>query len=39
MSIVGKVFSRVLNERVEIVTVDEVMDEEGGFRAGRGCSG
>ena len=38
MSIVGKVFARVLNERVKVVTVDKVMDEQGGFRTGRGCS-
>ena len=37
MSIVGKVFARVLNERVKVWTVDKVMDEQGGFRAGRGC--
>ena len=37
MSIVGKVFVRVLNERVNVWTVDKVMDEQGGFRAGRGC--
>ena len=38
MSIVGEVFGRVLNERVKVVTVDKVMDEQGGFRSGRGCS-
>ena len=38
MSIVGKVFARVLNERVKVMTVDKVMDEQGGFRSGRGCS-
>ena len=37
MSIVGKVFTRVLNERVKVWTVDKVTDEQGGFRAGRGC--
>ena len=31
MNIVGKVFARVLNERVKEVTVDK------GFRSGRGC--
>ena len=39
MSVVGKVFARVLNERVKGLTVDKVMDEQGGFRAGRGCNG
>ena len=38
MSVVGKVFARVLNERVKGLTVDKVMDEQGGFRAGRGCN-
>ena len=37
MSIVGKVFARVLNERVKVLTGDKVMDEQGGFRLGRGC--
>ena len=37
MSIIGKVFARVLNERVKVLMVDKVMDEQGGFRAGRGC--
>ena len=38
MSIVGKVFARVLNERVKVLTGDKVMDEQGGFRSGRGCT-
>ena len=37
MSIVGKVFARVLNERVKVLTGDKVMDEQEGFRSGRGC--
>ena len=37
ISIVGKLFARVLNERVRVLTVDKVKDEQGGFRAGRGC--
>ena len=38
-SIVGKkVFARVLNERVKVKIEDKVMDEQGGFRAGRGCA-
>ena len=36
MSIVGKVFAGVLNERVKVLTMDKVMDEQGGFRAGIG---
>ena len=35
---VGKVFAWVLNERVKGLMVDKVMDEQGGFRAGRGCN-
>ena len=31
MSVVGKVFARILNERVKLVTVDR--DEQGEFRA------
>ena len=38
MSVVGKVFARVLNERVKGLTVDKVPDVQGGFRAGRGCN-
>ena len=37
MGIVWKVFARVLNERVKVRTVDKVMDEQRGFRTGRGC--
>ena len=36
MSIVGKVFAGVLNERVKVLTVDKLMDEQSGFRASRG---
>ena len=32
MSIVGKVFARVLNERVKVATVDKMIDEQGGFK-------
>ena len=38
VSVVGKVFARVLNERVKGLTVGKVMDEQGGFRARRGCN-
>ena len=37
MSVVGKVFARVLNDRVKGLTEGSVMDEQGGFRSGRGC--
>ena len=33
ISTVGKMFARVLNERVKAQTEDKVMDEQGGFRA------
>ena len=38
LSIVGKVFGRILNERVKAITDVKVMDEQGGFRAGRGSN-
>ena len=38
MSVVGKMFAQVLNERVKELMVDKVMDEQGGFRNGRGCN-
>ena len=34
---VGKVYARVLNDRVKLMTAEKVMDEQGGFKAGRGC--
>ena len=37
LSVVGKVFARVLNDRVKGLTEESVMDEQGGFRSGRGC--
>ena len=37
LSVVGKVFARVLNDRVKGLTEGSVMDEQGGFRSGRGC--
>ena len=38
LSVVGKLFARVLNERVKGLTVDKVMVKQGGFRAGRECN-
>ena len=38
LSVVGKVFGRILNERVKAITDVKVMDEQGGSRAGRGCN-
>ena len=37
MSIVGKVFARILNERVKVLTGEKVIDEQVGFRVGEGC--
>ena len=37
LSVVGEVFARVLNDRVKGLTEGSVMDEQGGFRSGRGC--
>ena len=38
LSIVGKLFGRVLNSRLmEFVEVRELVEEQGGFRKGRGC--
>ena len=37
LSVVGKVYARVLNDRVKLMTAEKVMDEQGGFKAGRGC--
>ena len=35
---VGKVYVGVLNDRVKLITAEKVMDEQGWFRAGRGCN-
>ena len=37
LSVVGEVFARVLYDRVKGLTEGSVMDEQGGFRSGRGC--
>ena len=38
MSIVGKLFSRMMNERLmEYAEREELVEEQGGFRSGRGC--
>ena len=38
LSVVGKVYAGVLNDRVKLITAEKVMDEQGLFRAGRGCN-
>ena len=37
LSVVGEVFASVLNDRVKGLTEEGVIDEQGGFRSGRGC--
>ena len=38
LSVPGKVFASILNHRVRTVTEDKVMEEQAGFRRGRGCA-
>ena len=38
LSIPGKVFASILNNRVRKVIEDKVMEKQAGFRSGRGCS-
>ena len=38
MSVVRKVYARVLNDRVKLMMAEEVMNEQGRFRLGRGCN-
>ena len=33
----GKLFARVINDRLQTVVEDSVADSQCGFRAGRGC--
>ncbi len=35
--LVGKIYGRVLNERMISITDNSVCDEQGRFRKGRGC--
>ena len=37
LSVVGKVYGRVLIKRIRVGTEDRICDEQGGFRRGRGC--
>ena len=37
LSIPGKIFRGVLVSRVIVSTIEQVADEQGGFRSGRGC--
>ena len=35
--VMGKLFARVLNDRLQLVVEEAVSDSKCGFRAGRGC--
>ncbi len=37
VSVAGKIYGRILNERMMKITDKSVGDEQGGFRKGRGC--
>ena len=37
LSVVGKIYAGILVDRVHRVTTGLIEDEQGGFRAGRGC--
>src|SRR5215469_14425216 len=37
MSVVGKVYGRIIIDRMKEITGDLIGDEQGGFRKGRGC--
>ncbi len=37
ISVPGKIYERILNERTMRITDKSVGDEQGGFRIGRGC--
>ncbi len=37
LSVPGKIYGRILNERMMKITDNSVGDEQGGFRKGRGC--
>ena len=34
---VGKIYARIVSDRLKVLINALVMDEQGGFRAGRGC--
>ncbi len=37
IELTGKIYGRILNERMKKITDKSVGDEQGGFRKGRGC--
>ena len=37
LDVMGKLFARVINDRLQTVAEDSVADSQCGFRAGRGC--
>ena len=38
LSVIGKMYARVLNDRIKLMTEGKAMDEQGGFRARRSCN-
>ena len=37
LSVVGKIYARIVSDRLRVLTNLVVTDKQGGFRAGRGC--
>ncbi len=37
LSVPGKVYGKVIKERVQRLTDEKISEEQGGFRKGRGC--
>lgn len=37
LSVVGKIYARIVSDRLRVLTDSVIMDEQGGFRASRGC--
>ena len=37
LDVMGKLFARIINDRLQVVVEDSVTDSQCGFRAGRGC--
>ena len=37
LSFPGKVFARILNDRVQLMTDNCLLEEQAGYRSGRGC--
>ncbi len=37
LSVPGKIYGKVITERVQRLTEEKISEEQGGFRKGRGC--